>query len=101
MTSAEAIFHSDPEVSGEIFVGKSLNFDTTNWLFQASTPYPNLDFTYTSVSATNIQYAYSLVKQDPAKPGTVFSVALNVQNGQLMWVQTHSGTIPLNPIRLP
>jgi PKD repeat protein len=101
LTSAEAIFHADPEVSDEIFVGKSLNFDTTNWLFQASTPYPNLDFTYTSVSATNIQYAYSLVKQDPAKPGTMFSVALNVQDGQLMWVQTHSGTIPLNPIRLP
>ncbi len=95
LTSAEAIFHSDPQVSDEIFVGKSLNFDTTNWLFQASTPYPNLDFTYTSLSATNIQYGYSLVKQDTAK-GTVFSVALNGQDGQLMWVQDHSGTIPIS-----
>jgi PKD repeat protein len=95
MTSAEAIFHSDQQVSDEIFVGKNLNFDTTNWLFQASAPYPNLDFTYTSLSATTIQYGYSLVKQDSAK-GTVFSVALNGQDGQIMWVQNHSGTIPLS-----
>ena len=94
LNSAQSIFQSDPQVSDELFAGNGVNFATTNWLFQASMPYPNLDFTYTSLSATQVQYAYSLVKSDSAK-GTVFSAAVNGQDGQFMWVQNHSGTIPL------
>jgi len=96
MSSAEAIFLSDGKTASEDFSGGKVDFTHVSWLLDANTPYPNLDFTLTSISATQIQYTYTLSKSEPSSGGQrYYTVSLNADNGQLMFAQTHVGSVPL------
>ena len=75
-----------------------VDYQTTTLFLDAQTPYPNLDFTMTSISATEVPYTYTLSKHVASTAGDrVVSVSVNAENGQLMFVQEHTGDIPLIP----
>jgi len=96
LSSAETIFSSDGKTASEDFVGGKIDFSRTSWLLDANTPYPNLDFTLTSISATQVQYTYTLSKSEPSSGGQrYYTVALNAIDGQLMFAQTHTGSVPI------
>jgi len=94
LSSAETIFHSDTKTAETVFSGNKVDYSKANWLLNADTPYPDLDFTFTSISATEIKYTYFLSKPGSSSQSS-YNVALNAMDGQLMFAEEHSGSVPL------
>jgi PKD repeat protein len=90
--SAEEIFADDPDVQDAMFKSGMIDYKKVTLFLGTDTPYPSLDFTMTSIGGTKIPYTYSLYKHElvSGKDRTT-TATINAANGQLMFVQEHSG----------
>jgi len=96
MSSAETIFKDNDKIAIELLPNGMVDYKTTTLFIDAETPYPTLDFTFTSISATEIDYTYTLSKQIVSEAGQkVYSASVNAENGQIMFIQEHTGNMPI------
>jgi hypothetical protein len=100
LAASEEIFKLDPEIKREICgpVGNDINFNDLSYFISvgdvSSSSMPGMEIieTITGITLPSSRFSWALQKGTVYRAGNTFSAAVDVENGQLLYVLDISGT---------